>query len=135
MRHPFLTVRLEDAAVVTAPDGSRVDILSSTSLGSMARFSLEPGRVSKAVRHRSVEEIWYVICGEGEMWRSCEGKADITPLSAGVSLALIPGTTFQFRNTGNRTLIAISVTMPPWPGMDEAELVTGLWNQSNRRQM
>ena len=52
-----------------APDGSEVRVLCATPRGSMALFTLTPGMVSKAVAHRSVEEIWYFTRGSGRMWR------------------------------------------------------------------
>jgi mannose-6-phosphate isomerase-like protein (cupin superfamily) len=52
-----------------APDGAEVRILCATGRGSMAVFSLAPGMVSKAVAHRTVEEIWYFTGGAGRMWR------------------------------------------------------------------
>ena len=35
----------------------------------MAHFSLGPGETSRAVAHRTVEEIWFFVSGQGEMWR------------------------------------------------------------------
>ena len=43
----------------TAPDGSEVRLLCATARGSMALFTLAPRMVSRAVAHRSVEEIGY----------------------------------------------------------------------------
>lgn len=123
----FKAVRVSDAMRVTAPDGSNVDILASCENGSMARFALEPGRISRAVRHRTVEELWYFIAGRGEMWLSdgtCEETVEVYP---GISLSIPVGTSFQFRSTGGATLEAIGVTMPPWPGAEEAEFVKGKW--------
>jgi len=37
------------------------------------------------------------------------------------------GTRFQFRADGEEGIEAVGVTMPPWPGMDEAYLVEGIW--------
>src|SRR5262245_32644925 len=65
---PLDTKRLPARPDVVAPDGSDVRILLQTSRGSMAHFELAPGRTSKAVRHRTVEEIWFVLAGRGEMW-------------------------------------------------------------------
>ena len=62
---------------VIAPDGSEVRILASTSRGSMAQFTLPPGAVSKAVAHRTVEEVWLVTHGTGRMWRRL-GDAEVT---------------------------------------------------------
>jgi mannose-6-phosphate isomerase-like protein (cupin superfamily) len=112
---------------VLAPDGSEVRILTSTARGSMAHFTLPQGQVSQAVAHHTVEEIWYIISGEGEMWRKASGDETIVPLTAGLSLTIPVGTHFQFRNTGDAPLKAIGVTMPPWPGIDEAFAVAGKW--------
>ncbi len=122
------TMILPAAADVLAPDGSEVRILLARPGGSMAHFTLPPGQVTRAVRHRTVEEIWYVLQGEGEMWRSAAGHDEITALAPGICLTIPVGTSFQFRTIGDESLAAIAITMPPWPGADEAELTQGgLW--------
>ena len=112
---------------VTAPDGSEVRILASTSRGSMAQFTLPPGAVSKAVAHRSVEEVWLCTHGAGRMWRRHGDAEVIVDLKPGVSVAVPVGAHFQFRNDGGEPLHCVGVTMPPWPGMDEAYAVKGVW--------
>ncbi len=119
--------QLPDAYDVLAPDGSEVRILASTERGSMAHFTLPKGQVSLAVAHHTVEEIWYIVSGQGEMWRKTGDVETITQLHEGLSLTISVGTHFQFRNTGLEPLRAVAVTMPPWPGMDEAYAVTGKW--------
>lgn len=114
---------LPDVHDVLAPDGSQVRILLSLKRGSMAHFSLAAGQVSHAVRHRTVEEIWYVLSGAGEMWRD----GDVVPLAAGVCLTIPVGVAFQFRCDSDHPLTAVAVTMPPWPGEDEVEFVNGAW--------
>lgn len=112
---------------VLAPDGSEVRLLAASERGSMAHFTLPPGQTSLAVAHRSVEEIWYIVEGQGQMWRkSAEGET-ITELCVGLSLTIPVGTHFQFRCRGNTALKAVAVTMPQWPGMDEAYEVAGRW--------
>jgi mannose-6-phosphate isomerase-like protein (cupin superfamily) len=123
----FDTKLLPGAHDVLAPDGSEVRLLLALAGGSMAHFTLPPGQVSRAVRHRTVEEIWYVLSGGGEMWRARSGHAEITPLAPGVCLTLPVGTTFQFRAGADAPFTAVAITMPPWPGMDEAEFVAGAW--------
>lgn len=111
-----------------APDGSHVRILCGTSRGSMAHFELGAGEISRPVKHRTVEEIWFILSGVGIMWRQAEGSdPQETDLRPGVSLTIPTGTAFQFRNTGRVPLEAIGVTMPPWPGPDEAEEAEGAW--------
>ena len=127
MTGKFTTLHIDDAVKVQAPDGSQVSILSACAKGSMARFSLGPGLVSKAVSHRTVDELWYFTQGSGEMWRRDGTSEEIVIVSAGLSLSIPVGTYFQFRNRGTEPLEAIGVTMPPWPGMDEALFVKGKW--------
>lgn len=110
-----------------APDGSAVRLLTQVDGGSMAHFTLEPGQTSKAVTHRTVEEVWFILSGEGEMWRRQNEHDDVIALHAGVSLTIPLGTDFQFRNKGSQPLTFILVTMPPWPGPDEAIHVEDHW--------
>jgi mannose-6-phosphate isomerase-like protein (cupin superfamily) len=130
---PFATKPLPAAPDVLAPDGSEVRVLLRLAGGSMAHFRLAPGEVSIAVEHRTVEELWYVVAGSGEMWRSQAGREEVTPLSPGVSLSIPLGTRFQFRCVGDAPFDAVGVTMPPWPGMEEAVHVPGRW-AANLRQ-
>src|SRR5271165_5959763 len=53
----FATMTLPDGHDAIAPDGSEVRVLLSLKGGSMAHFRLPAGQVSRAVRHRTVEEI------------------------------------------------------------------------------
>jgi mannose-6-phosphate isomerase-like protein (cupin superfamily) len=120
------TKMLGAAPDVTAPDGSEVRLLASLAGGSFAHFTLVAGRVSVAVTHRTVEEIWYVVAGEGEVWRRYKGEDSVTPVKPGVALTIPLGAQFQFR-AGAFALQFVAVTMPPWPGADEAVAVAGHW--------
>ena len=115
---------------VLAPDGSEVRILLSLAGGSMAHFQLPAGRVSRAVHHRTVEEIWYVLSGQGEMWRSAGGQQQIVTLTPGTCLTIPAGVDFQFRSQPAEALAAVAITMPPWPGDGEAEFVDGRWQST-----
>ena len=123
----YATKRLPVGRDAVAPDGSDVRILLRLHGGSMAHFQLAPGEVSTAVTHRTVEEIWYILSGSGEMWRKQLAHEEIVPLAAGVCLTIPLGTHFQFRATGSEPLAAVGVTMPPWPGEGEAVRVDGSW--------
>jgi mannose-6-phosphate isomerase-like protein (cupin superfamily) len=110
-----------------APDGSEVRVLLSLVDGGMAHFLLHPGCTSKALMHQTVEEIWYFLKGEGEMWRKHGNYEEIIKVKPGMSITIPLGTEFQFRNTGQKELTAIGITMPPWPGEEEALMVEGIW--------
>jgi len=124
-----LTTKILGAAAdVIAPDGCEVRLLALSPRGSMAHFTLLPGQVSRAVAHRTVEELWYFLTGNGRMWRRLGERQEIVEVTAGASLAIPTGTRFQLRNDGDRPLAAVAVTMPPWPGDDEAYLIEGPWS-------
>lgn len=123
----FATKRLPAQRDAVAPDTSDVRILLGLERGGMAHFELAPGRTSKAVAHRTVEEIWYFVGGRGEMWRRQGAREEVVALEPGVCLTIPLGTQFQFRSLGAEPLAALGVTMPPWPGEGEAYEVLGKW--------
>jgi mannose-6-phosphate isomerase-like protein (cupin superfamily) len=123
----FETMTLPPAPDVLAPDGSQVRILLRLQGGSMAHFRLDPGQTSIAVAHRSVEELWYVVSGRGEMWRKQADRDETVQLAAGSCVSIPVGTAFQFRCSGGDPFEAVAVTMPPWSDADEAYAVDGAW--------
>ena len=127
----FETKTLPAEVTAIAPDGSDVRVLLSLAGGSVAHFGLGPGETAVAVRHRTVEEIWYFLSGRGEMWRRSETAEERVEVYAGVCLTIPAGTAFQFRSRSDEPLTAIGVTMPPWPGDGEAVIVEdGPWEPS-----
>jgi mannose-6-phosphate isomerase-like protein (cupin superfamily) len=123
----FETKRIGSAPDAIAPDGSEVRVLCQVPRGGLAVFSLPPNAVSKAVAHRTVEEVWYIVAGNGRMWRKLGKQEEIVELGPGVSLSIPTGTHFQFRCDGDERLDVVGVTMPPWPGESEAYFVDGTW--------
>jgi mannose-6-phosphate isomerase-like protein (cupin superfamily) len=120
-------MQLPGAPDAVAPDGSDVRILLQLGGGSMAHFELGAGQVSRAVAHHRVAEIWYVLQGHGQMWRRQERREETVDLRSGTCVSIPAGTHFQFRADGSGPLTAVGVTMPPWPGADEAYEVPGAW--------
>lgn len=100
----FATQELGAAPDARAPDGAERRVLCAVRDGSMAHFRLPPGGCSRAVVHRTVEELWFVVTGEGAVRRSQDGVEEIVALRPGVSLSILP-----------------------WPGDDEAVAVTRAW--------
>ncbi len=112
---------------VTAPDGSEIRLLLETGRGGLCHCTLPPGAVSLAVRHQTIEEIWYFLGGAGEVWRQLKDREEVVPVGPGISISLPAGVQFQFRNTGQDPLTFVIATMPPWPGMEEAVRVDDHW--------
>lgn len=128
----FETLHLPAEVDVLAPDTSEIRVLLRNPHASMAHGTLPPGRVSLAIRHRTVHEIWYILGGEGELWRRTEAQEEVVHLRAGVSITIPLGTTFQFRTLGDEPLRFLMCTTPPWPGHDEAEPAHPHWPMSDR---
>jgi mannose-6-phosphate isomerase-like protein (cupin superfamily) len=123
----FNTKRISSEVNAIAPDGSDVRVLCEVERGSMAHFTLPAKATSKAVAHRTVEEIWYFISGRGRMWRRLADHEEIVDVGPGISIDIPVGTHFQFTAESHESLVAIGATMPPWPGENEAYEVDGPW--------
>ncbi len=123
----FATRRPAAAPDAIAPDGAEVRLLCGVAGGDMAQFTLGPGAVARAVAHRTVEEVWFVVSGHGRMWRRQKAREEIVALDPAMSLSIPLGTHFQFRCDGAEPLVIVGCTMPPWPGGDEAYPVSGCW--------
>ena len=93
----------------------------------MVHCTLNPGEVSLPVAHKTVEEVWYFLEGRGQVWRKYGDEERVVDVAPGVSLSIPVGAHFQFRTTGDVPLRFLIVTMPPWPGEDEAYPVPGRW--------
>ncbi len=126
----FDTKQIGGVPDAIAPDGSDVRILCRTARGSMAQFALPPRAVSRAVAHRTIEEVWCFVSGHGRMWRRLGSRDEIIDVSPGTSVTIPAGTQFQFRSDSDEPLVAIGVTMPPWPGETEAYAVEGCWQST-----
>ena len=119
--------KLPIECTVLASDGSEIRELVRVSGGSMVHCTLPVGATSMAVAHRTVEEVWYVVSGRGQVWRKRDAQVSVVDINPGVSLSIEIGTHFQFRNTGDEPLCIVITTMPPWPGENEAVPVEGKW--------
>lgn len=123
----------------TAPDGSEIWLLPSTPRGGMAYCTLGVGLVTRPVKHRTVEEVWYCVAGMGQLWRRYGQTEDIVELRPGLACLIPFQTEFQFRThsaqeyerAGSkvRPLELVLATFPGWPGADEAVPVAqGKWD-------
>jgi len=112
----------------TAPDGSEIRLLVDSGQGavksSLVEVTLNAGEVTRPVKHRTVEEIWYVLEGTGLVWRCPPDAApETTPpvaMAPGDALVIPTGWGFQFSAESTSPLRFLCHTTPPWPGELEA---------------
>jgi mannose-6-phosphate isomerase-like protein (cupin superfamily) len=95
--------------------------------GNMIHSSVPPYQVNRGTIHATVSEFWYVLSGRGEIWRRKGGTEELAVLEAGVSIDIPVGTAFQYRCIGAEPLQFLCVSMPPWPGDEEASFIDGPW--------
>lgn len=111
-----------------SPAGAEVRLLMNNAMAGLAHCTLGNGKISKAVRHKTVSEFWHVISGSGEIWRKQDTKESITKLETGITIDIPLGTDFQYRSTNHSDLVFICFTIPPWPGANEVSYVDhGAW--------
>ena len=111
-----------------APDGSAIRLLADARHGaarsSLVEVTLPAGQVSRPVRHRTVEEIWYILQGRGQVWRCPPGANPAAvppqPVAPGDALVIPVGWSFQFAAAPAAPLRFLCHTTPPWPGDHEA---------------
>lgn len=116
-----------------SPAGAEIRFLIRSEYGGMIHATVPPGQVNRATVHSTVSEFWHVLEGEGQIWRRHAGSEGTTPLHVGVTVDIPVGTAFQYRCTGADPLQFICITMPPWPGDEEASLVEGPWKPNAPR--
>jgi mannose-6-phosphate isomerase-like protein (cupin superfamily) len=110
-----------------APDGSEIRFLTRVAGASMVHCALAAGQATQAVRHRTVEEMWFCLAGAAQVWRRSDTEELTTDFRPGMAVNIPLGTDFQFRVVGSERLEFVIATAPPWPGADEAFAVEGKW--------
>lgn len=110
-----------------SPAGAEIRFIMDGPTGNMIHSTVPAGQVNRATRHKTVSEFWHVLEGHGEIWRSNGDGESVVDLVPGVSIDIPAATAFQYRNVGTAPLKFICISMPPWPGDDEADYVESPW--------
>lgn len=119
---------LPAVADAQSPAGADIRYIMDGTTGNMIHSTVPPGQINRATVHKTVSEFWYVLEGAGEIWRRHGTQEKTTKLVPGVSIDIPVGTVFQYRNVGQVALKFICISMPPWPGDQEASHVDGIWS-------
>ena len=86
----FETLRLPANYDHIALDQSQIRELPRMKRGSMAHCNLSPQRTSIVIKHKTIEEIWYFLQGQGQVWRKQGAREEVVDISPGISLTLPP---------------------------------------------
>ena len=110
-----------------SPAGAEIRFLVDGETGNMIHSTVLPGQVNRATVHATVSEFWHVLSGRGQIWRREGDHEETTALMSGVSIDIPVGTAFQYRCDGVDPLQFLCVSMPRWPGAQEATVIDGPW--------
>ena len=121
------TTLLPEQPNAKSPAGADIRYIMDGKTGNMIHSTVPAHQVNQATVHATVSEFWYILEGQGEIWRDDGVESCITALVPGTSIDIPVGTAFQYRNVADSDLKFICIAMPPWPGEAEARYVTGIW--------
>jgi mannose-6-phosphate isomerase-like protein (cupin superfamily) len=121
------TTTLPENPEAKSPAGADIRFLMDGEMGNMIHSTVSPHQINKATVHATVSEFWYILEGQGEIWRDNGVESSITDLVPGTAIDIPVGTAFQYRNVSNDDLKLICIAMPPWPGDSEATYIQGIW--------
>jgi mannose-6-phosphate isomerase-like protein (cupin superfamily) len=110
-----------------SPAGADIRFLIDGETGNMIHATVPPGQVNRATVHATVSEFWYVLSGKGQIWRRDGIGEETAVLETGVSIDIPVGTAFQYRCGGVDPLQFLCISMPRWPGDQEATVIEGPW--------
>lgn len=116
-----------------AVDTSEIRKIFATGKASVVHCTLPPKAVSVAIRNLGIDEIWYFIGGQGEIWikEEDEVKGERQKLGPGSCLTIPMGVHFQYRALGEDPMTILCVTMPPFQSQEENnEEVEAHWEPS-----
>jgi mannose-6-phosphate isomerase-like protein (cupin superfamily) len=124
--------RLAERHDYLSPGGPEIRELAQASGGGLVHATLPSDSTAAALTHSTVEEVWYVLSGKGELWRRGADGEEVTDLTPGTSVVIPPGVEFQWRNRGADPVSVLIVDIPRWPGPEEASRVQGPWTAADR---
>jgi mannose-6-phosphate isomerase-like protein (cupin superfamily) len=115
--------RREDAEPFVTKDGSLVRELMhparhASRLQSLAEAIIAPGAATALHRHRTTEELYYILEGHAMMTLG----ADVFSVSAGDTVCISPGTPHRIENTGTVPLRILCASTPAY-SHDDTELL------------
>jgi mannose-6-phosphate isomerase-like protein (cupin superfamily) len=98
-------------------------LLEQAHHGGIAHGTMLPNSISEAITHKTVFETWFILSGTGKMWRKFGEQQRLDKLEPNTIIDMPLGVEYQFASD-DEPLVFLIVTMPPWPGADEAVLLT-----------
>jgi len=111
MTKSWETTTLEECPKRPAPSAAcTIGILPSFLEGEIAHATAIPNQVSEPAAAAGLAELFYILEGNGRLWRGSGGVDSITPLSPHDCVTITPGVEYQFRADGGPMKFLVATT-------------------------
>ena len=97
-----------------SPGGTEIRYLIKSSLGDLTHATCPERQVAPVHKLLGLHEAYYVLAGNGEIWRRTDDREGITALRPGRWVEMPAGTEFQFRAGRDAALVLLVIVMPSW---------------------
>jgi mannose-6-phosphate isomerase-like protein (cupin superfamily) len=94
--------------------GAEIRHILSSPLGDLTHAVCPAGQVAPTHLLPALDEAYYVLAGEGEIWRSTDRRTGVTALVPGRWVQMPAGTKFQYRASRDASLVFLVVVLPTW---------------------
>ena len=115
-----------------SPSGAaRIRLFPSFEEGEIVHATAETERPSIAAILSGVGEFFYVLEGEGSLWRATGDLEDVVPLRPGRCVSVPPGVEYQYR-AEVAPLKLLATTVPRWQAENWAAAKRHHWDEQGR---
>jgi mannose-6-phosphate isomerase-like protein (cupin superfamily) len=132
MHKDWMTKKLPAEYDYVSPGGaSEIRLLPSFEEGEIVHATTYPGKTSIAGTLAGVGEFFYILKGEGELWRATGRLEHVVSLHPGRCLSIPSGIYYQYRAIG-RPLEFLVTTLPRWQKENWTEAERRYWTEDDR---
>lgn len=112
---------------VSPGGGAEIRHILSSPQGDLTHAVCPAGHVAPTHHLPELDEAYYVLAGEGEIWRATDEREAVTALRPGRWVQLPAGLRFQYRANRGSSLVFLVVVLPSWAPELFHTVPDGLW--------
>ena len=103
-----------DPDAVSPGGGAQIRYILKSQQGDLTHAVCPAGTVAPTHHLPELDEAYFVLAGQGEIWRRAEGREAITALRPGRWVQMPAGTLFQYRAGREASLVFLVAVLPSW---------------------